>query len=267
MQIQNKRIVVTGAASGIGRALVVQLSQHNCEVLAVDRNPEVLTTVLGSLDNPRAKIHPQICDVAEPENLDQLFSAIDNLLGGVDIFIANAGYAYYEQLLEEDWEHCEQIFKVNVYSPIYTAIKMKRLYGNQPYKVVITASAIGKLGLPGYALYAASKSAIDRFAEAYRFEMDDPRKLAIVYPIATRTNFFRQASDHKAPTPWPSQTPEQVAVAIVKGIEQDKKSIYPSIIYKLFLLLGKIIPGLYRLEQWIEMQRFKKWIVEKKEVS
>jgi short-subunit dehydrogenase len=264
MQIKNKRIVVTGVASGIGKALLNQVSRLNCTVLAVDRNDVALTTVVSSLQNSAAKIESYVCDIADQRNLDQLFAHADVVMGGIDIFIANAGYAYYEQLSQEDWEHIDQIFQVNVHSPIYTAIKMKNTHPASSYKVVITASAIGKLGLPGYALYAATKSAVDRFAEAYRFELDDPTQLALVYPIATRTNFFREASDHKAPTPWPSQTADQVASAIIKGIERDKKSIYPSFVYRMFLTVGKLIPVLFHLEQWIEKQRFEKWIEEKK---
>jgi len=265
MQIENKRIVITGVASGIGKALLHQLSQFDCQILAVDRNDVALTNVVSSLQSSAAKIETYICDIADQKNLDQLFAHADVVIGGIDIFIANAGYAYYEQLLQEDWEHIDQIFQVNVHSPIYTAIKMKNTHPDSPYKVVITASAIGKLGLPGYALYAATKSAVDRFAEAYRFELDDPSQLALVYPIATRTNFFKEASDHKAPTPWPSQTAEQVANAIVKGIEQDKKSIYPSTVYRIFFAIGKLIPALFHLEQWIEKKRFEKWIKQKTE--
>jgi short-subunit dehydrogenase len=260
MDIKNKRIVVTGAASGIGKALVTNLSQYDCHILAVDRNSDGLSQFLEQVLNAKAKIHSYICDIGYQEQIDNLFDHARQELGDIDIFIANAGYAYYEQLSNADWDRIDQIFKVNVHSPIYTAIKMKQLHPDSTYKMVVTASAIGKLGLPGYALYGATKSAIDRFAEAYRFELPDPSSLALVYPIATRTQFFQEASDHKAPTPWPSQTPQQVASAIIRGIEKDHKSIYPSLVYQIFLGVGRIIPPLYRLEQWIEMQRFKKWI-------
>lgn len=265
MDLKNKRIVVTGAASGIGKELVMLLSQYDCQILAVDRNSDGLSKFLEQVPNSKAKICDYICDIGYQEPIDELFEYARQEMGTIDIFIANAGYAYYEQLSNADWEHIDQIFKVNVHSPIYTAIKMKQLHPDSAYKVVVTASAIGKLGLPGYALYGATKSAIDRFAEAYRFELRKPSSLALVFPIATRTQFFQEASHHKAPTPWPSQTPQQVARAIIRGIEKDRKSIYPSLVYQIFLGIGRIIPPLYRLEQWIEMQRFKKWIKERVE--
>lgn len=263
MEIKNKRIVITGAASGIGKALVNNLSEYDCTILAVDRNLEGLSHFLGEIANSRAILHSYACDIGSQANLDDLFEYAIQTMGDIDIFIANAGFAYYEQLVDADWDRIDQIFKVNVYSPIYSAIKMKLLHPKTPYKVVVTASAIGKLGLPGYALYGATKSAIDRFAEAYRYELSDPAALALVYPIATKTQFFQEAAQHVAPTPWPSQTPLQVANAIIRGIEKDQKSINPSRIYQVFFALGRIIPPLLRYEQWIELQRFRTWIKEK----
>jgi short-subunit dehydrogenase len=265
MDIKNKRIVVTGAASGIGKELVTNLSHYDCHILTVDRNSDRLSQLHEQVQNAKAKIHSYRCDIGYQEQIDDLFEHARQALGMIDIFIANAGYAYYEQLSDADWDRIDQIFKVNVHSPIYTAIKMKLLHPDSAYKVVVTASAIGKLGLPGYALYGATKSAIDRFAEAYRFELPDPSSLALVYPIATRTQFFQEASRHEAPTTWSSQTPHQVTRAIIRGIEKDRKSIYPSLVYQIFLAIGRIIPPLYYLEQWIELQRFKKWIKERAE--
>jgi short-subunit dehydrogenase len=262
MDVKNKRIVITGAASGIGKALVRLLVAVDCNLLVVDRNTEALSSLMDDLSHQEATIFSYICDIGDQNQLDELFEFAIEKMNGIDIFIANAGFAYYEQLVKADWERMDQIFKVNVYSPINTAVRMKQLNPDTPYKIVVTASAIGKLGLPGYALYAATKSAIDRFAEAYRFELEDPSSLTLVYPIATRTNFFQQASKNLAPTPWPSQTPQQVALAILKGIKDDSKSIYPSGLYRIFFLLGRLFPFLYQLEQQIELQRFKRWTRE-----
>lgn len=65
---------------------------------------------------------------------------------------------------------------------------MQACYGRAPY-----ASGMAFLGIPGYALYAATKAALHRFADSYRWQMDGHRKLTLVYPIATRTAFFRAA--------------------------------------------------------------------------
>lgn len=265
MQIKNKRIIVTGAASGIGKELVAILSGYDCIVMTVDRNEDGLLQLLEAHQYSKATILSYGCDVGSQDKVDDLFEHAIQTMGAIDIFIANAGFAYYEQLINADWERIDQIFNVNVNSPIYSAIRMKDLHQDTPYKVVITSSAIGKLALPGYALYGATKAAIDRFAEAYRYELPDSAYLAMVYPIATETRFFQAAARHKAPKPWPSQTPRQVASAIIRGIEKDQKSINPSLVYQIFFALGRLLPPLFRLEQWIELLRFKHWIKEKEE--
>jgi len=172
-------------------------------------------------------------------------------MGGVDLFIANAGFAYYEKLEQPDWQHIQRIFEVNVFSPIYALQKMRALNPNQSFKVVVTASAMSHLGVPGYALYSATKASLHRFAETYRFELEDPRSLALVYPIATRTAFFGSS-----PRAWPSQSAEQVARAMIRGIQRDQLEIYPSAVFRLFMYL----PFLHRLEQTIEARRLRKWL-------
>jgi len=72
------------------------------------------------------------------------------------------------------------------------------------------------LSVPGYALYASTKAALRGFATAYRHELGPGQRLHLVYPIATRTAFFAAAGDD-TPVPWPSQAPEVVARAIVRG--------------------------------------------------
>jgi short-subunit dehydrogenase len=137
---------------------------------------------------------------------------------------------------------------------------MRALNPNRPFKVVMTASAIGHLALPGYAIYAATKAALHHFAEGYRFELADRSALTLVYPIATRTHFFDTAGA-EVPIPWPSQSAETVARAVIKGIERDRASIYPARIYQVFKVLQHFLPFLRHILQSWENYRFKKWLI------
>ena len=161
MQIEGKRIVLTGAASGIGRAVLNLLAGYAVQVWAVDRDARGL----ADLPAGRAQITPYVCDLGQPDAVDALFESACRVMGGVDLFIANAGFAYYERIEAADWEHIERIYRVNVFSPLYSLEKMRQLNAGRPYKVVITASAMGRLALPGYALYSSTKGTLHRFAE------------------------------------------------------------------------------------------------------
>lgn len=259
MRIAGQRIVITGAASGIGRATLALLARCPARILAVDVDANRLTQVLHDLAGAPAQITPLACDLANQACMDGLFDFAVATLGGVDLFIANAGFAYYERLDRADWERLERIFRVNVFAPIYAAAKMHELNRDRPHKTVITASAMGLLAIPGYTLYGATKAALDRFAEGYRLELDDPSRLMLVYPIGTRTGFFSAAAPSAAPQPWPTQPADHVARAIVRGIEQDRQAVHPSFLFQLVLLADRFLPFVRRIEQWIEQRRFRRW--------
>jgi uncharacterized protein len=260
MKIDQNRIVLTGAGSGIGRALLQQLAGYPAQVLAVDIDADTLSTAINNQVSPRAAITTYVCDLAQPDNVDGVFEAAFKLMGGIDLFIANAGFAYYERLETPDWTHLARIFQLNVFSTIYAAEKMRALNVNRPFKVVITASAMAYLALPGYAIYGAAKAALHHFAEGYRFELADPSALTLVYPIATRTNFFNFAGSN-VPLPWPNQPPEVVAQAIIHGIERDRASIYPSRLFQIYLALRSLLPFLSRLIQAPAKRDFERWQV------
>lgn len=260
MDISGKRIVLTGAASGIGRALLEALAHFPCHILAADvSGDELQEAALRLTDAPAHLAAPLVCDLSTQDGVEQLLAAAEARLGGVDLFIANAGFAYYGYCDAPDWQALERIFRLNVLSPLYAAQAMRAQHQEQPYKVVIMASAMAFWALPGYAVYGATKAAVDRFAEGFRLELDDPRRLAIVYPISTRTRFFARAAAHSAPLPWPSQTPEQVARAVIRGIERDAQSIFPSRLFALLRQLERLLPGLRRLAQWRERRQLARW--------
>jgi uncharacterized protein len=154
----------------------------------------------------------------------------------------------------------QSLFGVNVISPLYAAVRMEQINAGRKHRTVIMASAMGQLAIPGYALYSGSKAALHRFAEAYRFELTEPASLTMVYPIGTRTRFFDAGGHKPAPLPWPTQSPEQVARAVVRGIERDQKDIYPSGLFRTVLVADRFLPFVRRIEQYIENRRFRRWL-------
>lgn len=241
MDINKKRIVITGAASGIGLAFLNEVSRFDCQIMAVDIDKQRLQKSIKGLSNHRARMTVFVIDLSLPKNVDEMFKKAISQMGGIDLFIANAGFPYYETIQKADWEHIERIFQLNVFSPIYAFEKLNQLNNGRNFKMVITASAMGVMAMPGYALYSATKAALHRFAEGVRLEMRDPCQLMLVYPIATYTDFFITAS-RNTPVPWPAQTPRVVARAIVKGIQQEKKSVNPSFLFSLIIFLDRFQP-------------------------
>lgn len=159
MDLNKKRIILTGGATGIGKALLNLLLSYDVQIVVGDLYPEKIQAVPD-------RLFPLKCDVSRQVNVDFLFQIAEKEMGGVDIFIANAGFAYYEKIEKEDWDHIKKIYHTNLISPIYAIEKMKALNRGRAYCVVVIASAMSKLPLPGYALYASTKAALDSFAYA-----------------------------------------------------------------------------------------------------
>lgn len=255
MNLESKNIVVTGASSGIGLELVKGFLSKGCKVVAASRNINKDLLELEGL------YHCQ-CDLSTPEGIEKLFEYALQKLGSIDVFVANAGFAYYEKLTEADWEHISSIFNLNYKSVIYSAQKMKQLKGSEPFNFVTTSSGMAILPLPGYALYSSTKAALKGFAEAYRWELDNRQYFQVVYPIATKTEFFKNAGG--SPIPWPSQEAQIVAKSIIKGIEKNRNSIYPSKLFYSLTLLNRVFPFVFKLYAYIEFKKFKQWLTNKK---
>jgi short-subunit dehydrogenase len=250
MNLDGKRIVITGASSGIGQALLQQLAQRRVQIVAAGRDQGRLWNAVDSVSTPQAEIRCFTCDLAAQGGVDHLFEFAIEQIDGIDLFFANAGFAYWERATEPDWTRIDGIFRTNVFSPIYAAQKMHALSQDGDYRVAITSSILGRVGLEGYALYSSTKAALDRFAEVFRLETGARRSLVLVYPLAIRSRFFETAG--QAPIPWLSQTGEAAARAMLRGIEQDRETIYTSWILPLVLLVHHLLPFTRRWYQAID---------------
>jgi short-subunit dehydrogenase len=256
MDLNGKSIVLTGAASGIGHALLAALCAYDVRIVAADRNSEALQAAISALPAP-ANVQPFSADLGDPASVEALFAFAGEALGGIDVFIANAGFAYYEAF-DGRWEHIEALYRVNVFSPLAALDWMLNHTDGRTFTFVMTASAMAHLGMAGYALYSSTKAALDRFADAFRLEAPPNARLMLVYPITTRTAFFAHDGQN-APVPWPSQTPDTVATAIIRGLEHDQRSVKPSRLFAAVSVLNRVLPILW-IYQRISQRSFRAWI-------
>lgn len=255
MNLENKNIVVTGASSGIGLELVIGFLSKGCRVVAADK-------FINKNSFDREDLYQFQCNLSTTEGVESLFEYALQKLGSIDVFVANAGFAYYEKLAEANWEHISSIFNINYNSVVYSAQKMKQLNGSKPFNFVATSSGMAILPLPGYALYSSTKAALKCFAEAYRWELDKGQYFQLVFPIATKTQFFKNAGN--SPVPWPAQKARVVAQSILKGIRKNRRSIHPSKLFYSLTLLNRVFPIVLKLYSYIEFKKFKQWLANKK---
>ena len=210
------------------------------------------------------KLFLTTCDVSGKEEIDALFDFAVEKLGGIDLYVSNAGFAYYEKIEKPDWEHAEAILNTNFVSSVYAAEKMKNLHGGEPYNFAVTASAMGLLSLPGYALYSGTKAAVRAFADAYRYELEKGQHFQVIYPVATKTNFFGRAGNN-TPVPWPTQEAETVAKRVIKGIRRDQNHIFPSAMFRVTNAVSRVFPFVFKIYVDINNRAFCKWLTEEKQ--
>ena len=148
MDIRNKRIVITGATSGIGQQLMLLLSRYEgTKIIAVGRQMRHIPIAMN--------IIPFKAELSEEKDIDALFDFAEKEMGGIDIFISNAGTFYFNTHEKAQWNDFENIFKTNVFASIYATKKMLELHKKSAneFLVAITVSGLAKLPLPGNPVY------------------------------------------------------------------------------------------------------------------
>lgn len=264
METSHLRILLTGASSGIGWHLTKLLAQDGTNrILAIARHTEAIPSKTGV-------IFPFQADFSLPKEIDRCFLYAKEQWGGVDVCIANAGFAYRECLQESGlsgndyWNHIHKILATNTIGQIYTLQAFTDLKTNpnpefRKRLFVSTISAVAMVPLPYYALYCSTKSALDGFLKTYDYEKPAWLRLMRVYPVATKTDFFcKAAREEYPPLPFLRQKPESVAQAVFKGIRKGRCKVYPSKLFAMAYPFMRALPFLSRLysrHERIKMQR------------
>ena len=259
--ITGKNIVLTGCNSGIGLEVLKLLIPGKNRIFCVDFE----TDRLEKMANENIIVFNK--DVSSKEAVDEIFDKALEALGSIDIFYANAGYAYYEEMNYTDWDRVQSIFETNVFSPIYSYQKYVEYLDGRNGIFAITISAIGTMAMPGFSLYSASKFAMNGFQEGIRFEKPDNVQLTCLYPIATDTGFFKRSNDIEYKRPFPVQSPVIVARKMVEGIENGKKNVNPSALFAFSKQLMKFVPPVKTVYHYLEKRKFNDFKKKVKELN
>ncbi|MBR4726292.1 MAG: SDR family NAD(P)-dependent oxidoreductase [Clostridia bacterium] len=255
--LKNRNVVLTGAGSGIGlEVLKLLAAEPTNKILAVDKDTARIT---GFGEN----VIPMEIDVSSKEAVDAVFETAQAALPFIDIFYANAGYPYYEAVDYVDWDRTARLFETNVFSPIYSYEKYRDYLHGRDGHFAITVSAIGKMAIPGYTIYSASKFAMHGFQEGIRYELPKNIRLTCLYPIATNTGFFKAANPKPFEKPFPVQQPELVARKMVEGLEKGAKFVNPSGLFTLSGVLFSVLPPVKAVYLKLEKNKLTRFLAGK----
>jgi meso-butanediol dehydrogenase/(S,S)-butanediol dehydrogenase/diacetyl reductase len=166
--LKDKRVMVTGGASGIGLATARRFVNESCQVVILDCNQETLNKALS--DQP--KFAGGVCaDVSSPDEVEAAFKEIDQIMGGIDVLISNAGISIRKPFAETDYDQWSKIMHVNL-DGMYLCTKaaIDRMKPQQSGVILFTASTSGLGSNPNYADYSASKAAVINLAKTIAVE-------------------------------------------------------------------------------------------------
>jgi NAD(P)-dependent dehydrogenase (short-subunit alcohol dehydrogenase family) len=179
MDLAGKRCVITGASSGIGLAAAKAFAERGARVLAVARKIESIER--ASIPGVTALS----CDLSSREGVDALFAEANDLLGGVDVFFANAGFAYCERTDTPDWTKSSASSRSTSLRRSTPSSASGPRRGRNPF-YFLTTRRDEPHGPAGYAVYGATKAAAHMFGRTAAFELSKGQRIATVYPVATR---------------------------------------------------------------------------------
>jgi 3-oxoacyl-[acyl-carrier protein] reductase len=164
---ENKVVLVTGAARGLGRATALAFARERFAVAVVDVDEEGLCAVVRELESSGARACGIQADLSTAEAAHRAVERGVAVLGGLDVLVNNAGTASVEPLLEITEAEWDRVFAVNVKGLLFTLQAAARhMQSNGGGRIINVTSPASKMALPNYTAYAASKAAVDSITRA-----------------------------------------------------------------------------------------------------
>jgi short-subunit dehydrogenase len=267
--IRGSAAALTGAASGIGRALALELATRGCDLALADRDEAGLQAVAAEITKlGGGKITTHRVELSEPGQIQDFAEQAASSHPGLNILINNAGAALIGSFDEIDQDQMDWLMRVNFWSTVHTTRALLPHLARQPEAHIVNLSSIfGIIAPPEQAAYAATKFAVRGFSESLRHELQSaasPVRLSVVYPGGVATNIARNARsgsgaidnarrvealerfDNAART-----SAGAAALCIISGIEHNRPRILIGFDARFVDMLQRFLPGTY----WKALQK------------
>lgn len=246
-----KVAIVTGASSGIGKALSILLAQKGYRVALAARDVAALEETQAIIQLKGGVSEVFKCDVSEEKYCSFLMESVVKSWGRIDLLINNAGISMRSVFAETDMSVIEQLMQVNFMGTVYCTRHALKYLIESGGSVVGISSIAGYRGLPGRTGYSASKFAMHGFLQSLRLEnRKNNLHVMIACPGYTESNIRNKAltADGSAQNESPLKEDKlmsamEVAQQVLNGIEKRKKEVIMTTEGKLVVLLAKFFPN------------------------
>lgn len=241
-------VLVTGASSGIGRALARELAPRAKTLVLVARRKNELEALAEELraQHPRLSILVQPCDLLERAQIDAMLDAVQREAGVVDVLVNNAGFGDMGLFDLADWEKTRRMIELNITALTYLTHRLVGpMVAQQRGGILNISSGFGLAFLPGFSAYIATKHYVTGFTEGLRLDLEGTGVVVTQScpgPVAT------EFADHVGnftgiDTPsFLEISAEQCARESLRAFELGRAMIIPGFIVWLLMLLNAITP-------------------------
>ncbi len=250
MDLRDKIILITGASSGIGKALAVSLAKEKCKLVLLARRIDLLEQFKNELQLSNDQLLVLKCDVTKKEEVKTAYESVKQKFRRVDIAILNAGIGYLVTPKNYNSKFAENTFGVNVLGIIYWVEQLLPEFLQRKNGTIVGVSSLAdNRGYSGSGFYCASKAAITNYLEGLSVELK-PRGINVV---TVKPGFVKtpMTAQNKFKMPM-LMSPEKAASRILAGIKKEKRVIqFPLPMVLLTRIVG-LLPG--RLYEWLAVR-------------
>ena len=260
LSLKDRKVFITGAASGIGRSTAIAMGNAGCHLFLTDIDDNGLKKTADVITGKGGKVClSRAFDVGDYQSMVVFSKEVHEKHGALDILVNVAGVALFSQI--EDMRHgdWERVIKVNLWGVIHglECFVPEMIRAGKGGHIVSVSSTAGLIGLPWHAVYAGTKHALVGMSEVLRYDL---RKhhigVSVICPGVVKTGLVQTVEIHanneetnkiRALAPKIAITPEKVADLIIRAIHANKFMVITSFDIKLFYFVKKYCFPLYHL--------------------
>ncbi|AJH17832.1 SDR family oxidoreductase [Bacillus mycoides] len=230
-RLQEKVIVITGASSGIGEQVAMQVAEQGATPVLMARTEEKLQALADKIKvTYNTPCYYYVLDVSEETKVQSVFSKVLQEVGRIDILVNNAGFGIFKTFEDASMDEVKDMFQVNVFGLVAcTKAVLPNMVKRNEGQIINIASLAGKIATPKSSAYAATKHAVLGFTNSLRMELSNTNVyVTAINPGPIETNFFEiadQSGTYVKNMGRYMLKPTYVAEQIVKAMQTKKREV------------------------------------------
>lgn len=217
-RLQNKRILITGASSGIGEAVAREFARQGAEVVVVSERTEELNAVAQSIREAGGRAAVFVVDLSKPAQVQGLIARIEAEVGALDVLVNNAGIGLGATIMETRQDQMRLLFEVNFFALADLCRQaLTVMAARRSGRIINISSAAALFGSPTVSAYSATKGAVHAYTMGLRTEASAYGVyVSEVLPVSVQTRFFESVHGEQYRPSGVMLTSEKVARSIVQ---------------------------------------------------